>query len=108
MRAAYRALPEELRKLETMRPANVRLAPKARSRHNGNNIAVMAEGRQVPNIHPLVRTISGEVQMVIQDPGSLVPHMKSGKLRGLGGYQPASLCAVSRFACRSGLGPARL
>ena len=57
MRAAYRALPEELRKkLETMQTANVRLAPKARDRYNANNVAIMAAGGQVPNIHPLVRT----------------------------------------------------
>ena len=57
MRAAYRALPEELRrKLDTMQTANVRLAPKSRDRYNANNIAIMAAGGQVPSIHPLVRT----------------------------------------------------
>ena len=57
MRAAYRALPAELRmKLETMRTVNVRLAPKAWARHNANNIAIMDAGGEVPNIHPLVRT----------------------------------------------------
>lgn len=57
MRAAYRALPAELRKkLDTMQTANVRLAPNSRDRYNANNIAIMAAGGQAPNMHPLVRT----------------------------------------------------
>jgi len=57
LRAAYRALPEDVRnKLDTMQSANVRLASKSRDRYNANNIAIMEAGGQVPTMHPLVRT----------------------------------------------------
>ena len=58
MRAAYRSLPEELRqKVDAMRTNNVRMGSKARYRVNTNNVAIMAQGGQVANQHPLVRSI---------------------------------------------------
>ena len=60
MRAAFQALPEELRRrLEAMKTANVRAASKTRTYTNANNEAIMAQGDQVPNLHPLVRTVDG-------------------------------------------------
>jgi taurine dioxygenase len=60
MRAAYQALPADLRRrLETMKTVNVRAASKTRTNVNANNEAIMAQGDQVPNLHPLVRTVDG-------------------------------------------------
>ena len=60
MRAGYQSLPEaERRKLELLKTANVRASSSARTHLNADNLAIMARGDQVPNIHPLVRTIEG-------------------------------------------------
>ena len=57
MRTGYESLPAEMRKrLGSMRTINVRLSSRAPDQ-NFNNIAIMAAGGQVPNVHPLVRTI---------------------------------------------------
>lgn len=60
MRTAYQALPEAMRrKLEPLKTANVRASSSARTHLSADNLAIMAQGDQVPNIHPLVRTIEG-------------------------------------------------
>ena len=60
MRAAYQALPEDLRRqLEPLKTANVRASSHARTKVNADNLVIMARGDQVPSIHPLVRTIDG-------------------------------------------------
>lgn len=60
MRTGYQALSEDMRKkLEPLKTANVRASSTARSHLSADNLAIMAQGDQVPNIHPLVRTIDG-------------------------------------------------
>jgi taurine dioxygenase len=60
MRAAFRALPEDLRKkLEGMKTVNVRAGSKVKVPVNADNVRIMQQGGQVPNIHPLVRAIDG-------------------------------------------------
>ena len=60
MRAAFRALPADLRKkLEGMKTVNVRAGSKTKVPVNPDNVRIMAQGGQVPNIHPWVRTIDG-------------------------------------------------
>ena len=60
MRAGYRSLPEDTRReLDAMRTNNVRLGSRARHKSNTNNVAIMAQGGQKANRHPLVRSIDG-------------------------------------------------
>jgi len=60
MRTGYQALSKDMRKkLEPLKTANVRASSTARSHLSADNLAIMAQGDQVPNIHPLVRTIDG-------------------------------------------------
>ena len=60
MRAGYQALPEaERKRLEPLKTANVRASSSARNNATYDNLALMARGDQVANIHPLVRTIEG-------------------------------------------------
>jgi taurine dioxygenase len=57
MCAAYKSLPTEKRQqLDTIRMACVRRGSRSKD-PNYNNVAIMAAGGQVPNTHPLVRTI---------------------------------------------------
>ncbi|MGY8993201.1 MAG: TauD/TfdA dioxygenase family protein [Rhodospirillales bacterium] len=63
MRAGYQSLPEETRrKLEPMKTAHVRASSSSRTDVGKNNLAIMAQGDQVPNFHPLVRTIEGAAE----------------------------------------------
>ncbi len=57
MRLGYSTLPADLRqRVDGMQTANVRLAAASKVKHNNNNIHLMAEGKHVPIMHPLVRT----------------------------------------------------
>lgn len=57
MRAAYESLSKEDReRLGQMKTLNFRLGSAARHRQNGNNVALMAQGKHTPMEHPLVRT----------------------------------------------------
>ena len=63
MRAGYQSLPEETRrKLEPMKTAHVRASSSSRTDVGKNNLAIMAQGDQVPNFHLLVRTIEGAAE----------------------------------------------
>ncbi len=76
MRAGYLALPQDQRRrLDAMQTVNVRLGSKARTGLSPNNAAIMAEGKEKPNIHPLVRTVDRVTQKGLWFDTSRVEHI---------------------------------